>query len=176
MANFNQIRAHLQQRKLPYNIIDLGGDPSVNSGQAIFKVEDVVQAGVKADEIVKTLLVRSTVKPPFAKASEGWRGLEFKTEFNALAIRGRDRLDFKKVRRIFSPKTDLAKADEVQEVVGVPVGAVCPILIGIPLYFDSKVMGLKNVNLGSGDLTRGLDMKLADLLTAVGEHEIKDLV
>lgn len=158
MANFKQIKKLLDARKIPYQIINLGAE--------IFRVEDVVKAGVKADEVVKTLLVRSVVK----------RGLEFKTEFNALAICGRDRLDFKKVRRIFGPKTDLAKPDEVKDVVGVPVGAVCPIEIGMPVYFDPKVMDLKDVNLGSGDLTKGLDMQLTGLLKAVGKYEVVDLV
>lgn len=179
MANLSQIEKHLKKLGIDYKIIDLGGE--------IFRVEDVVKAGVNPDEVVKTLLIRSEVK----------RGLEFKTEFNALAVRGKDRLDFKKVRRIFGQKTDLAKAEEVKEVVGVLVGAVCPIEIGVPVYFDKKVlqtflrsssldepgiaglkgaMKLKNINLGSGDLTKGLDMSLADLLKAVGECDVSDLV
>lgn len=158
MANLGQIEKHLKKLGINYKIIDLGAE--------IFRVEDVVKAGVKPDEVVKTLLIRSVVK----------RVLEFKTEFNALAVRGGDRLDFKKVRRIFGPKTDLAKPEEVKEVVGVPVGAVCPIEIGVPVYFDEKALKLKNVNLGSGDLTKGLDMTLADLLTAVGKFKVADLV
>lgn len=168
MANLRKIEKRLKDLNLNYSFIDLGGE--------IFRVEDVIKAGIDPDEVVKTLLVRSVVKPTFAKASRGWAGLEFKTEYNALAVRGRDRLDFKKVRRIFGPKTDLAKTDEVKKVVGVPVGAVCPIEIGVPVYFDRKVLELKNVNLGSGDLTRGLDMKLADLIKAVGEYQVADLV
>ena len=158
MANFLKIEQYLEKQGIDYKIIDLGAE--------IFRVEDVVKAGVNPEEVVKTLLIRSVVK----------RGLEFKTEFNALAVRGRDRLDFKKVRRIFGPKTDLAKPEEVKEVVGVPVGAVCPIEIGVPVYFDNSVLKLKNVNLGSGDLTKGLDMILEDLLKAVGEFEVKELV
>ncbi|OGD87252.1 hypothetical protein A2870_02375 [Candidatus Curtissbacteria bacterium RIFCSPHIGHO2_01_FULL_41_11] len=179
MANLGAIERRLKEFGIEYSIIDLGGE--------IYRVEDVVKAGVNPAEVVKTLLVRSIVK----------RGLEFKTEFNALAIRGGDRLDFKKVRRIFGPKTDLAKVDEVKEVVGVPVGAVCPIAINEPVYFDEAktaeenqtatrlrvgvyfdhaVMKLRNVNLGSGDLTCGLDMTLADLLKAVGEFQEADLV
>ena len=57
-----------------------------------------------------------------------------------------------------------------------PVGAVCPIAIGVPVYFDHRVLDLTNVNLGSGDLTRGLDMSLADLLLAVGDYNQADLV
>lgn len=157
MAALDKIREHLKKLGIEYRIIELGSE--------IFRVEDVVKAGVKPDEVVKTLLVRSVVK----------RGLKFVTEFNALAVCGADRLDFKKVRRIFGPKTDLAKPEEVKEVVGVPVGAVCPIEIGVPVYFDPKVLKLKNVNLGSGDLTKGLDMTLPDLLEAVGEYKIIDI-
>lgn len=157
MADLNSIEKHLRKLGIKFRFIDLGGEK--------FRVEDVIGVGIKADEIVKTLLVRSEVK----------RVLEFKTEFNALAIRGADRLDFKKVRRIFGPKTDLAKPEEVKKVVGVPIGAVCPILVGVPVFIDPKVLDLKQVNLGSGDLTKGLDMKLKDLLTAIGPYEVKDL-
>ncbi|MDP2632548.1 MAG: YbaK/EbsC family protein [Candidatus Curtissbacteria bacterium] len=157
MANLEEIEKHLKKIGVDYKIIDLGGE--------VYRVQDVIRVGINADEIVKTLVIRSEVK----------RGLEFKTEFNALAVRGKDRLDFKKVRRIFGQKTDLAKADEVQRVVGVPIGAVCPIQIGVPLYFDNKVLDLVNVNLGSGDLTKGLDMSLADLLKAVGDFKTSDL-
>lgn len=174
MANLTQIESYLKRQKLPYKLIDLGGE--------IYRVEDVIRAGVIPDEIVKILVVRS--KPQLESVVKGSKGVINqqniqrslnKTLFYALAIRGRDRLDFKKVRRLFGPKSELAKAGEVQRVVGVPVGAVCPILVGIPLYFDRKVLGLKNVNLGSGDLTKGLEMKLADLLKAVREYEVEDL-
>lgn len=157
MANLAQIERYLKKTGVRYELINLGGE--------VFRVEDVIRAGVNPDEVVKTLVVRSVVK----------RGLEFKTEFNALAIRGQDRLDFKKVRRIFGSKTDLAKPDEVQKIVEVPVGAVCPILVGIPVNFDKKVMTLAHVNLGSGDLTRGLAMDFDDLIKAVGEYRVEDL-
>lgn len=157
MANLDKIEKHLKELGVDYQIIDLGGEK--------FRVEDVIGVGIKADEIVKTLVIRSDVK----------RGLEFKTEFNALAVRGKDRLDFKKVRRLFGPKTDLAKPEEVKKVVGVPIGAVCPILIGVSVFIDSKVLDLKQVNLGSGNLTRGLDMQLADLLKAIGNYKTADL-
>lgn len=97
-------------------------------------------------------------------------------QFAALALRGHDRVDFKKVRRLFGSKSELARPEEVERVVGVPVGAVCPVLIEVPLIFDRKVMDLKTVNLGSGDLTKGLEMDLEDLLKAVGEYKVKDLV
>ena len=156
MANLQQIEKYLKEKKIPYNIIDLGGE--------VYTVGDVVKSGVEEGEIVKTLVIRAN------------------DDFVALNIRGKDRVDFKKVRRLFGPSTalrvncELAKADEVEKVCGVPVGAVCPILLGVPLYFDRRVMNLTHVNIGSGDLTKGLEMKLSDLLAAVGKYQVEDLV
>ena len=109
------------------------------------------------------------------KASRGWEGLEFKDKYFALVLRGKDRIDFKKVRRLFGRKSDLAKPEEVKKVAGVPVGAVCPILLDIPIYIDRVAMSLKHVNMGSGDLTKELEMDLKDLLSAIGEYEVVNL-
>lgn len=157
MANFIQIEKYLMKQKIPYEIIDLGGE--------VFRVEDVVKVGIKAEEIVKTLIVRCE--------KDSIRGMQ--TKYVALALRGGDRLDFKKVRRIFGGKATLASADEVKKVIGVPIGAVCPIQVGISVYLDKLAMSLVKVNMGSGDLTKGLDMKFADLLKAIGEYVLADL-
>jgi prolyl-tRNA editing enzyme YbaK/EbsC (Cys-tRNA(Pro) deacylase) len=140
----------LQQQKLPYRVIDLK--------EEAFTVTDVVDAGIKRDEVVKTLVIR---------VGDG--------SFIALALRGSDRVDFKKVRRLFGSKSELAKPEEVLRVVGVPIGAVCPVLVGIPLYFDHKVMDLENVHFGSGDLMHGLGMKLSVLLKVVGDYKVEEL-
>lgn len=150
MANLKQIGTNLKKKGLNYKVIDLG--------QEVFTVKGVLETGVDADCIVKTLIVRTN------------------NDFVALAVRGKDRVDFKKVRRLFGSKSELAKPEEVRKIIGVPVGAVCPILIEVPLYFDQKVMDLKRVNMGSGDLTKGLEMELVDLLRTVGKYQIEDLV
>ena len=160
MANLFQIEKYLRKKKIPYKVVGLGGE--------VFTVDEVKKTGVEEGEIVKTLIVRIEELN--------------KTQFVVLAVRGCDRVDFKKVRRLFGPSTalrvncELAKADEVEKVCGVPVGAVCPILLGVPLYFDRRVMNLTHVNIGSGDLTKGLEMKLSDLLAAVGKYQVEDLV
>jgi prolyl-tRNA editing enzyme YbaK/EbsC (Cys-tRNA(Pro) deacylase) len=150
----------LQQQKLPYKVINLSREA--------FTVADVVDAGIKVDEVVKTLVLR--VYPCSSPGLE-----RSQKAFIALALRGSDRLDFKKIRKLFGSKTELAKPDEVLKVVGVPIGAVCPVLVGIPLYFDRKVMDLGNVHMGSGDLMHGLEMKLGDLLRAVGKYRFEEL-
>ena len=148
MANLVQIEKFLKQKKLPYKVIDLGDE--------IFTVAGVVESGVDEEEVVKTLIVRGN------------------SEFVALALRGKDRVDFKKVRELSGNKAELAKADEVRKIVGVPVGAVCPILLEMPIYIDQKVLCLKRINLGSGDLTRGLEMELSDLIKAIGKYQAEE--
>lgn len=149
MANLKQIEEYLKKRGVGYKVIDLGGE--------IFTVKDVVGAGVEREEVVKTLLVRT---------NDG---------FVALCLRGEDRVDFKKVRKMFGSHSEMARPEEVQKVVGVPIGAVCPILVGAAVYIDERVMKLTNVNLGSGDLEKGLEMSLKDLLKAIGMYEVVDI-
>ena len=158
MANLSQIEKFLKKKKIKYKVSDLGGQ--------VYKVEDVIKAGVNPDEILKTLIVRTQTK----------EGLEFKTQFYALVLRGKDRVDFKKVRRLFRGKSELATSEEVQKVAGVPIGAVCPILLEIPIYIDRKAMKLKHINMGSGDLTKELEMDSKDLLEVIGEYQVEELI
>lgn len=173
MANLAKIEKYLKDKKINHKISDLGGE--------VYKVEDVIKVGINPDEILKTLIVKSTAKPHFAKASRGWEGLEFKDKYFAIVLRGKDRVDFKKVRRLFGPsaslrvKCELAKPEEVQKVAGVPVGAVCPILLHVPIYFDREALNLKHVNMGSGDLTKELKMDFEDLLSGIGSYKVADL-
>ena len=158
MANLVQITKYLKQKKLPYKIVDLG--------EEIFTVRGVADARVNRNEIVKTLIIR--FQPNSSPGLD--RG------YAALAVRGTDRVDFKKVRKLFGSKAELAKSEEVLNVCNVPVGAVCPILLDVPVYFDRKVMELSRIHMGSGDLTKGLEMEFSDLLKAVKKYQIEDLV
>ena len=158
MANLAQIRKYLKSKKISYKIIDLGDE--------IYTVEGVAESGVDEEQIVKTLIIR------FEPNSSPGLG----QGYTALAVRGKDRVDFKKVRKLFGNKSELAKPEEVLKVCGVPVGAVCPILLDMPVYFDERVMDLKHVNMGSGDLTKGLEMDLSDLLAAVDNYQVEDLI
>src|SRR3989344_9328084 len=190
MANLKQIEKYLHKLKLPYKVIDLG--------EEVFTVRGAVASGVDAEEIVKTLIMNLHGITPMVSSFSSltrpdlWLGkassLDLRLEgiklgkikyqnvqrsfnnliFATLAIRGKDRLDFKKVRKLFGSKAELAKSDEVLKVCGVPIGAVCPILLDISVFFDQKVMNLSRVNMGSGNLKHGLEIDLPNLLKAVG--------
>lgn len=146
MAKFDEIENYLKQKGVEYKMIDLPG--------TAVSVDDVVRLSggrVKEEEIIKTLIVKT-------------RG----GEFVGCILQGKDRLKKEVMDR-------LATKEEVLQIAGVEVGAVCPILLGIPLLIDAKVTQLKRVNMGSGDHLKGLEMNFADLLKVLDEFRIEEI-
>lgn len=126
-----------------------------------FTVDDVVKFSkrdINPDEICKTIILRG------------------KKSGNKLAVflRGNDRLDFSKVKKLCGEEMAIASAEEVKEASGVEPGAVCPFLLSVPLYVDSGVQALNNINCGSGDHLYGLEFKFKDMDKVVS-YKIEDL-
>ena len=110
-------------------------------------VEDVVRFSkedINPGEICKTIIVKS------------------KAGFTALFLRGSDRVSFKKLRGV-TGKARIASSEDVMEITGVMPGAVCPLLVPVPVIVDWKLLALDRVNFGSGDHMYGVEMKSADL-------------
>ena len=110
-------------------------------------VEDVVRFSkedINPGKICKTIIVKS------------------KAGFTALFLRGSDRVSFKKLRGV-TGKARIASSEDVVEITGVMPGAVCPLLVPVPVIVDWKLLALDRVNFGSGDHLYGLEMKSADL-------------
>ena len=110
-------------------------------------VEDVVRFSkedINPGEICKTIIVKS------------------KAGFTALFLRGSDRVSFKKLRGV-TGKARIASSEDVVEITGVMLGAVCPLLVPVPVIVDWKLLALDRVNFGSGNHLYGLEMKSADL-------------
>jgi prolyl-tRNA editing enzyme YbaK/EbsC (Cys-tRNA(Pro) deacylase) len=110
-------------------------------------VEDVVRFSkedINPGEICKTIIVKS------------------KAGFTALFLKGSDRVSFKKLRGV-TGKAHIAPPEDVMEITGVMPGAVCPLLVPVPVIVDWKLLALDKVNFGSGDHLYGLEMKSADL-------------
>ena len=140
----------LQEAGVEYRLIEL--DDRANS------VEDVVAYSkneINPNEICKTILVKS------------------KQLFYALFLRGADKIDFKKLKKTIG-KTRIASLEEVKEITGVDPGAVCPVMVPVPVIVDMKVLELENVNFGSGNHMFGIEIKRRDLDKAL-EYELADI-
>jgi Cys-tRNA(Pro)/Cys-tRNA(Cys) deacylase len=130
----------LEEKGVDYRIIELT-DRAVT-------VEDVVRYakhGVDRDEICKTIIL---------KDGEG--------RMHAVFLKGGDRIDFKKLRRVMG-KASVAAPDEVEETTGVKAGAVCPLLLGVTLYVDERVFMKERINFGSGNHLYGIELSPKDL-------------
>jgi prolyl-tRNA editing enzyme YbaK/EbsC (Cys-tRNA(Pro) deacylase) len=129
----------LEAKKIPYRIIEL-------ETRAI-SVQDVIEyrkEDINPDEICKTILVKR------------------KDQFYALFLRGTDKVDFKKLKAVIG-KASIASREEVLAVSGVEPGAVCPLLVDVPVLVDRRVLELKMVNFGSGDHLYGVEILSSDL-------------
>ena len=130
----------LKEKGIEYRLIEL-------TGRAV-TVEDVVRHakdGVDPDEICKTIILKDR-----------------KGRMHAVFLRGRDRIDFRKLQGVIG-KVSVAAPDEVEEVTGLKPGAVCPLTLDIPLYVDERVFDIEKVNFGSGDHLYGLELTSSDL-------------
>ncbi|MBI4036599.1 YbaK/EbsC family protein [Candidatus Daviesbacteria bacterium] len=143
MAKFGEIKKFLEENTVQFTVIELASIAR--------SVEDVMKLSngqVKSEEVIKTLIVKKG------------------GEFQGLVLRGDDRLKNNFIDRF-------ATKDEVLSIAGVEFGAVCPVLLGIPIIIDKKVMNLKRVNMGSGDLLKGIDLNLEDLLKVLPNSTIE---
>ena len=129
----------LEEKKVSYRIIEL-------EARAI-TVQDVIEYSkedINKEEICKTILVKH------------------KDKFYALFLRGADKVDFNKVKTVIG-KASIASREEVLEVAGVEHGAVCPLLLDVPVLVDKRVLELERLNFGSGDHLSGVEIAADDL-------------
>ncbi len=126
-----------------------------------FTVDDVIkyaQGDVKPTEICKTIILQSK------------RG----SNKVAVLLRGIDKLDFSKIKKVIGEEMTIANSEQVKDAAGVEPGAVCPLLLSIPLLVDEKVNLLTRINCGSGSHLYGLEFKKEDLVKGV-QYEIVDV-
>jgi len=136
----------LSEKGIPYRLIKLI--------QKAYTVSDVVrysEGDVNPEEICKTIIIKG-------KKSGKKIGI---------LLRGVDKIDFTKAKKLFGEEITVASPEEVQEVAGVDPGAVCPFLLTVPLFVDGAVLKLPEINCGSGDHLYGLEFETKDLVNAL---------
>ena len=134
----------LEEKGVDYRIVELT--------ERAVTVEDVVRYArheIDPDEICKTIIL---------KDGEG--------RIHALFLKGKDRIDFKKLRRVIG-KASVAAPDEVEEATRVKPGAVCPLTLDVPLYIDERVFMKERINFGSGNHLYGIELSPKDLAKVI---------
>ena len=118
-----------------------------------YTVEDVVKSSrgrIKLDEICKTMILTDDQGQGFG-----------------VLLLGVNRVNLKKVGKITEKKLHLASRKEVIELTGIEPGAICPIILDIPLLVDEQVLLKNRINFGSGDHLYGIEMNSLDLKKVV---------
>lgn len=93
--------------------------------------------------------------------------LSFKTETGCMLIlaAGDARIDNKKFKEKFHFKARMLSAEEVQELVGHPIGGVCPFGCneGIPVYLDDSLKRFTTVFPAVGSPNSAIELDLEEL-------------
>ena len=135
----------LNQNSIPYRIIEL-----LNRALTVQDVIKNSKGDITLNEICKTIIVKSE-----------------KGKSYAFFLYGNDRVDFEKTKLVTGENVRMAKPSEVKELAGVEPGAVCPILLNIPVIIDTKIINFNKVNFGSGHHLYGLELLTKDFLKLV---------
>ena len=113
--------------------------------------EAAAERGVKVEQIVKCMLVRTPDDNHFIALIPGNRHLDLKCFAKLLGYK----------------KISIASKDEVQKATGYPVGAISPIGIkrkNVGLFMDEILKKQDRVAISSGRPDAGLELSVADLI------------
>jgi len=131
----------LEEKGVSYKLLELK--------EKAFTVEDVVKFAkdvINRNEICKTIILKDEDGNKYA-----------------VLLLGNHRIDFSKMRDAIRRKLSIASYKEVIEETGIEPGAVCPLILEIPLFIDRRVLDMRRVNFGSGDHLYGLEISPNDL-------------
>ncbi|MGI5976549.1 MAG: YbaK/EbsC family protein [Candidatus Limivicinus sp.] len=138
---------------------------SIEKGRAYFRQFGMEERVMELDESSATVELAAQ-----ALGVEGARiakTLSFKTEEGCMLIltAGDARIDNHKYKAKFHLKAKMLSPDEVLEMVGHPVGGVCPFGIneGIPVYLDESLRRFKTVFPAVGSGNSAIELNLDEL-------------
>ena len=138
---------------------------SIEKGRAYFRalgIEDRVQ-----EFDVSSATVELAAQALGVDGARIAKTLSFKTETGCMLIlaAGDARIDNRKFKDKFHFKAKMPTADEVLEMVGHPVGGVCPFGIneGIPVYLDESLKRFVTVFPAVGSGNSAIELNLDEL-------------
>ena len=81
----------------------------------------------------------------------------------ALLLKGDDKIDFLKVKNVVGKKISIVSYEDVKQSTGKEPGAVCPIILDMPIFVDDKIFQSEKINFGSGNHMFGIEVYSNDL-------------
>ncbi len=150
MKNFQFIKNHLVKNKIPFEEITFT-DKEVK-GRILDTSTD---HNYDPKNAIKTLVVKS------------------KNGYFGVVLKAKDKIDTVKFTNlignwsIINEKKLLTKFQMIK-------GGICPLVLNIPLFIDRKILNLKMLSMGAGDLHKGLNIQLKILLNKT-KNQIADL-
>ena len=138
---------------------------SIEKGRAYFRalgLEDRVQ-----EFTVSSATVELAAQALGVEGARIAKTLSFKTDDGCMLIlaAGDARIDNHKFKEYFHFKAKMLSADEVLELVGHPVGGVCPFGIndGVPVYLDDSMKRFETVFPAVGSANSAIELTCDEL-------------
>ena len=138
---------------------------SIEKGRAYFRalgIEDRVQ-----EFTVSSATVELAAQALGVEGARIAKTLSFKTEDGCMLIlaAGDARIDNRKFKDKFHMKAKMLSADEVLELVGHPVGGVCPFGVneGVKVYLDVSLKRFETVYPAAGSSNSAIELTIPEL-------------
>ena len=138
---------------------------SIEKGRAYFRALGMEDRVLEID--VSSVTVELAAKAVGVEGARIAKTLSFKTPDGCMLIlaAGDARIDNHKFKDTFHMKAKMLSADEVLELVGHPVGGVCPFGCneGIPVYLDDSLKRFETVFPAVGSANSAIELNLDEL-------------
>jgi len=138
---------------------------SIEKGRAYFRDLGIESRVMEFD--VSSATVELAAEAVGVEPARIAKTLSFKTIDSCVLViaAGDARVDNRKYKAQFSMKAKMLTADEVLELVGHPVGGVCPFGIneGVPVYLDDSMKRFETVFPAVGSSNSAIELNLQEL-------------
>ena len=138
---------------------------SIEKGRAYFRALGIEDRVLEFD--VSSATVELAAKAVGVEGARIAKTLTFKTPEGCMLIlaAGDARIDNHKFKETFHMKAKMLTADEVLELVGHPVGGVCPFGCneGVPVYLDESLKRFETVFPAVGSANSAIELNLDEL-------------
>lgn len=131
----------LKNKKINYKLIELS-DKAISFQDVIKYSKDEINP----NEICKTIIIKDQ-----------------KANRYAFLLKGNQKIDFSKVKGVIGSKASIVSYEDLKKSTGTEPGAVCPLLLSMPLFVDKGIFETEKINFGSGNHLLGLEINSKDL-------------